>query len=262
MVIITGATSGIGRGTALAFAAEGAKVAFCGRRVELGQQVEREIRRAGGTATYIRCDVRVARDVKDFVDRAAHLYGGLDIAFNNAGIGRTGPVHELPVETFDDVMATNVRGVFLALKYQIPHLLARGKGVVIVTSSSAAEISRATGSVYSASKRALEGLVRGAALDYGRHGIRINGIMPGTTDTPFVRPPDIDDATWAQAKLWMGQNNVDGLQRLGEVDDIARSVLGLASDDFPYMTGASVFVDGGVTAGRRLLMPPGAPPGS
>ncbi|MEU8952979.1 SDR family NAD(P)-dependent oxidoreductase [Streptomyces sp. NPDC048518] len=257
-VLITGATSGIGEATAVAFAAAGAHVGFCGRRAELGRRVERRIREAGGEATYIQADVRVAAQVQKFVDRVAGRYGGIDIAFNNAGIGSAKLPHELSVEEWDDVQDTNARGTFLALKYEIPHMLAAGRGVIICTSSSAAEQARPNGAAYTASKRAVQGIVKAAALAYGPKGIRVNALLPGTTDTAFVRPPGIPDADWAAYKEAFGPLNIDGLERMAEAEEIASAVLGLASDDFPYMTGASVAVDGGSTAGRKMIRPGGA----
>ncbi|MEW2527502.1 SDR family NAD(P)-dependent oxidoreductase [Streptomyces sp. NPDC047071] len=257
-VLITGATSGIGEATAKAFAAEGARVGFCGRRVSLGRRVEHEIREAGGDATYMRADVREPEQVRAFVDRMADRHGGIDIAFNNAGIGSGKPLHELTPAEWDDVQATNVRGVFLALKHEVEHMLKAGRGVIVCTSSSAAEQARPNGGAYTASKRAVQGIVKSAALAYGPHGIRVNAILPGTTDTAFVRPPGIPDADWAAYKKAFGPLNVDGLERMAEPQEIARAVLALASDDFPYMTGASVAVDGGSTAGRKMVRPAGA----
>ncbi|MGW4650637.1 SDR family NAD(P)-dependent oxidoreductase [Kitasatospora sp. NPDC004289] len=254
-VLITGGTSGIGRATARAFAAAGAHVGFCGRRAELGRQVEREIRDAGGEATYVRADVREAGQVQEFVDRIASRYGGIDVAFNNAGIGSAKAPHELSVEEWEDVQATNARGVFLAVKYEVPYMLGAGRGVIICTSSSAAEQARPTSAAYTASKRAVQGIVKAAALAYGPRGIRVNALLPGTTDTPFVRPPGIPDEAWAAYKRAFGPLNIDGLERMAEAEEIARAVLGLASDDFPYMTGASVAVDGGSTAGRKMVQP-------
>ncbi|MFI9204338.1 SDR family NAD(P)-dependent oxidoreductase [Streptomyces sp. NPDC053048] len=255
-VLITGGTSGIGRATALAFAAEGARVGFCGRREELGRRVEREIRDAGGEATYIRADVRDPRQVQRFVDRVAAAYGGVDIAFNNAGIGGGKLPHEMTVEEWDDIQLTNARGVFLAIKYEVPYMLKAKGGVIICTSSSAAEQARPNGAAYTASKRAVQGIVKAAALAYGTQGIRINAILPGTTDTPFIRPAGLSDAAWEQFKKAFGPLNIDGLERVAEPQEIARAVLALASGDFPYMTGASVAVDGGATAGRKMVQPP------
>lgn len=259
VVLITGGTSGIGKATAEAFAAQGAKVGFCGRREQLGRQVEHEIRKAGGEATYIRADVRKPDEVKAFVDAVAVRYGGLDIAFNNAGIGASGMPHELTLEQWDDVMDTNARGVFLAIKYEIPHMLKAGHGVIICTSSTAAEQARPTGAVYSAGKRAIQGIVKAAAVAYGTKGIRINAILPGTTDTPFVRPPGIPDEAWAKFKAAYGPLNIDGIERMAEPEEIANAVIGLAADGFGYLNGASVVVDGGATAGRKMVMPPGFP---
>jgi NAD(P)-dependent dehydrogenase (short-subunit alcohol dehydrogenase family) len=254
VVIITGATSGIGRATAKAFAAEGAKVSFCGRRVPLGHDVEREIRHAGGEATYIQADVRVPEQVEAFVNRTVDRYGRLDIAFNNAGIELNKPLHEMTVEEWDDLQNTNARGVFLAMKYEIPHMLERG-GVIVLTSSSGADRARPGHTGYTASKRAVQGIAKSGALDYGDRGIRINALLPGTTDTPLVRPAGIPDAAWTDFKARWGPLNVDGLQRMAEPEEIATAVLGLASDDFSYMTGALIAVDGGATAGNKARLP-------
>ena len=151
-VLITGATSGIGRAAAFAFAREGGKVAFCGRRAELGKEVVQQIRAAGGEAMYVQADVRVESDVKRFVDATVARYGRLDVAFNNAGITLERPLHEYTTAEWDDVLATNLRGVFVSMKYQIPPMLAAGGGTIVVTSSSNAIATTAKRSAYTASK--------------------------------------------------------------------------------------------------------------
>lgn len=251
VVLITGATSGIGRAAAIGFAAEGGKVAFCGRRENLGRQVEAEIKSHGGDALYIRADVRDESSVKDFVDRVAQKYGRLDVAFNNAGITLEKPLHEYSSAEWDDVQNTNLRGVFLAMKYEIPCMLTNGRGNIVVTSSSNAIATTEKRSPYTASKRGLVGLVQSAALDYVDKGIRINALIPGTTDTALVRRvahmENVPDAVWeAAASVW-AKSHVP-MKRMATPNEIAAFALALASDDFPYMTGSQMVIDGGKTA--------------
>jgi NAD(P)-dependent dehydrogenase (short-subunit alcohol dehydrogenase family) len=252
VIAITGATSGIGRAAAEAFAAEGGHVAFCGRREALGQEVQDKIRSAGGTATFIRADVRDESQVKAFIDQTVSVYGRLDVAFNNAGITVEKPLHEYAAAEWDDVISTNLRGVFLAMKYEIPYMLASGGGNIVITSSSNAIATTEKRSAYSASKRGLIGLVQSAALDYAQHGIRVNALIPGTTDTELVRRSagmeHVPDAVWHVALSQWAHSHVPGLQRVAQPEEIAALALVLASNDLPYMTGAQLVMDGGKTA--------------
>jgi NAD(P)-dependent dehydrogenase (short-subunit alcohol dehydrogenase family) len=252
VVLITGATSGIGRAAAMQFAAEGAKVAFCGRRENLGHEVEQQIRRAGGEAAYIRADVRREDNVKAFVDQAVARYGRLDVAFNNAGVTLERPLHEYTTAEWDDIVGTDLRGVFLAMKHQIPHMLAGGGGSIVVTSSSN-EISTAPKrGAYAAAKRGLIGLVQAAALDYAAHNIRVNALVPGTTDTQLVRKvagmESLPDPAWELAAAIWAKSHVPGMQRMARPEEIAAAALTLASDEHPYMTGSALVIDGGKTA--------------
>ncbi|MFC4336382.1 SDR family NAD(P)-dependent oxidoreductase [Salininema proteolyticum] len=249
-VLVTGATSGIGRAIAMAVAAEGGKVAFCGRREDRGAEVEKAVRDAGGEATYFRADVTDENDVKDFVDGAVDVLGGLDAAFDNAGVTVQKPLHEYTTEEFDLVMDTNLRGVFLAMKYQIPHMLDSG-GSIVVTSSSAATDSSDSQAAYAASKAGLLGLMRSAAFDYVDRGIRVNAILPGTTDTELVRGAagmdGIPDSAWAVAAKKWAEGRVP-LGRMATPEEIAAAALTLGSGEHPYMVAQELGVDGGVTA--------------
>ncbi|WMT86431.1 SDR family oxidoreductase [Pelagibacterium sp. 26DY04] len=250
-VLITGATSGIGRAAAEAFAAEGARVAFCGRREQLGEEVAAGIRDNGGEALYIRADVREEADVDAFVTQAVQAYGGIDIALNNAGVTFNDPLHEIATADWDDLYATNVRGVFLAMKAEIPHMLERG-GQIIVTSSVNIVGARPGLAAYNASKRALAGIVQTAALEYGGQGIRVNAICPGATDTEMIRRDagfmDAPDAVWHAGVGAWARSNVHGMQRVASPQEIAAAILSMASPEMTYLNGSLFFVDGGMTS--------------
>lgn len=188
VVLITGATSEIGEATARAFAQEGAKVYFCGRREALGEKVAQAIRANGGQATYHKADVRQENDVKAFVDGCVQKYGRIDIAFNNAGIeSPPGTIAEHSLETWTNVMTTNATGVFLSMKYELPVMLKQGGGVIVNNASVSSHVGFATISPYSASKHAIASLTKVAALEYSDKNIRVNSISPGAVDTPMLR---------------------------------------------------------------------------
>lgn len=188
-VLITGGTSGIGEGSVRAFAAEGAHVFFCGRRKEVGEKVEQEIRSLGGEATFFQADISIEAQVKAFCEGCVKKYGSIDIAFNNAGISSAPEaLHLLSTETFDKIFATNVRGLYFCLKYQIPQMLKQeNKGRIINNGSISAFKARDGQTPYSASKHAVSGLTKGAAFEYAKDGIIINSIDPYCVDTPMNR---------------------------------------------------------------------------
>src|SRR5258708_4045402 len=246
VILITGATSGIGAVAAKMFAAEGGKVAFCGRRTDRGAEVESEIKSEGGEAKYIRADVRIEDDVRRFVDTAAELYGGLDICFNNAGITIEKPLHECTAVEWDDVVNTDLRGNFFALKYEIPHLIKRGGGVVVVTASSNAIATTPKRSAYSAAKRGLVGMVQAAAQDYADNNIRINTLVPGTTDTEFVRRAagmmNAPDPVWEAAVSGWAKSNVAVAHRLARPPKIAAAAFMIGAHEIPLLERAQIVV--------------------
>lgn len=241
VVLITGATSGIGEATARAFAAEGATVHFCGRREALGEQVAQSIRDAGGKATYQRADVRVEEEVKAFVDTCAADYGRIDIAFNNAGIESSpSTIADRSLADWMDVMMTNATGVFLSMKHELPHMLLQGGGVIINNASVSSHVGFATIAPYSASKHAVLSLTKVAALEYADKNIRVNSIAPGAVDTPMLRRAL---AAWNTDFETVSQDYP--IQRIVMPEEIARSVMFLCSDDASCITGMDLDATGG-----------------
>jgi NAD(P)-dependent dehydrogenase (short-subunit alcohol dehydrogenase family) len=239
VVLITGATSGIGKTTAEAFASQGAKVFFCGRRENLGAQVEQGIRAMGGEATYLRADVRQASDVQAFVEACVTKYGQLDIAFNNAGIDYPPtPTADTRIEEFDDLMNTNARGVFLGMKYEIPHILESGNGAIINMASIGGHRAFPNIIGYGASKAAVIHMTKMAAQEYG--GIRINAVLPGAINTAML---DRVKRDWNVTEEQLVTPYP--MKRVGQPSEVASLVLWLASDAASYVSGAEFSVDGG-----------------
>ncbi|QJW95259.1 SDR family oxidoreductase [Frigoriglobus tundricola] len=241
VVLVTGGTSGIGKVTALAFAKEGAKVVLSGRREKEGAAVVEEIKKAGGTAHFVHADVAKEADVKRLVDETVAKFGRLDVAFNNAGIESTGPVTEVSEAEYRRVFDINVWGVLASMKYEIPALLKGGGGAIINTSSIAGHVGMAGVSVYIASKHAVEGLTKTAALEYAKQGVRVNAVAPaGIVTEMYERFTGGEDTE--QGKAFAAMHPVG---RVGRPEEVAEAVLYLASDAAKFTTGISLPVDGG-----------------
>jgi NAD(P)-dependent dehydrogenase (short-subunit alcohol dehydrogenase family) len=244
VALVTGGTSGIGRAAALEFARQGAKVVITGRRAEEGAQTVQLIQQTGGIAHFERGDMSVEADVKRAVDETVAKFGRLDAAFNNAGVELFKPINESTPEDYRKVFDINVLGVLLSMKHQAAAMLKTGGGAIVNNSSIAGQIGFAGASIYAASKHAVDGLTRTAALEWAKVNIRVNSVAPGGVQTDML-----DRAFGAgesdQKKFMAGLHPVG---RLGQADEIARAVAWLASPTSTFVTGQVLGVDGGFLA--------------
>ncbi|MDR3446813.1 MULTISPECIES: SDR family oxidoreductase [unclassified Dyella] len=246
VAIITGASSGIGYEAAKLFAKEGAKVVVGARRKAELDALVAEIERAGGQAMAVAGDIQDEAVARHLVEVAVGTFGGLDIAFNNAGMtGDANPVHELSIASWSETLNTNLTAAFLGAKHQIPAMLARGGGSLIFTSTFVGHTVGFPGmGAYAASKAGLIGLSKVIAAEYGAQGIRSNALLPGGTDTPMGRAVANTPESLAFVQ------GLHALKRLAKPAEIAQSALYLASDASSFVTGTAMLVDGGVSITR------------
>ena len=243
VVVMTGALTGIGRATALAFAHEGARLVVSGRREAEGKALEAELQRLGAEAAFMVADVRHEDDVRHVVDRTVARFGRLDVAVNTAGTaGQPGPILEQTAESYAATFNTNVLGTLLSMKHELRVMLAQGRGSIINVSSTFGQRGGAGAAVYAASKHAVEGLTQSAALEAAGSGVRVNVVAPGPIDTGMLTRFTGTDAR--KAALIAGVP----LQRVGRPEEIAQVIVFLASNKSAFITGATLAVDGGKTA--------------
>jgi NAD(P)-dependent dehydrogenase (short-subunit alcohol dehydrogenase family) len=243
VVLITGALTGIGRATAIAFARQGASVVVSGRRDDEGKKLATELRGFGGEAEFIQSDVRHEDEVRNLIEKTVARFGRLDIAVNNAGTeGHPGPIVDQTPETLAATFETNVLGTLLSMKYEIRAMQTQGKGSIVNLSSTYGKRGAAYASVYSASKHAVEGLTKSAALELAGSGIRVNIVAPGPVETEMLNR--FTGTAEVKAKLSAGVP----LKRVGHPEEVADTIVFVSSDQASFITGATIAVDGGKTA--------------
>jgi NAD(P)-dependent dehydrogenase (short-subunit alcohol dehydrogenase family) len=243
VVLITGALAGIGRATALAFAREGSRIVISGRHDGVGKDLTDELRTLGAEAEFIRADVRYEDDVRILVLKTVERFGRLDVAVNNAGTeGRTGPITEQSPESYAATFDTNVLGTILCLKYEMRVMIAQGHGSIVNLSSTFGSRGAVGASMYVASKHAVEGLTKAAALEGAGAGVRVNAVAPGPVDTELLNR--FAGSAERKAALAAGVP----VRRLGTPEDIAATIVFLGSDKTDFLTGQIIGVNGGKTA--------------
>jgi len=244
VVLITGAGNGIGRATALAFAQQGASVVVADMSRSAGEETTALITQAGGTASFILCDVTKDQDVQSMVAGTLEIYGKLDIAFNNAGIEiESSKLADGDEATYDKIMDVNVKGVWRCMKYQIPALLKQSTSAIVNTASIAGLGAAPKMSIYSASKHAVIGFTKSAAVEYGKKGLRVNAICPAVIDTEMFKRATQNDP---QKEQYV--KSLHPVGRIGQPEEVAAAVLYLCSDLAGFTTGVALPIDGGATA--------------
>jgi NAD(P)-dependent dehydrogenase (short-subunit alcohol dehydrogenase family) len=243
VVLITGALTGIGRATAFVFASEGARLVVSGRHEQEGKKLEKELRQLGAEAEFVKTDVRHDDDIRALIDKTVARFGRLDIAVNNAGTeGLRGPVTEQTAESYAATFDTNVLGVLLSMKHELRVMLPQGSGSIVNISSTYGSVGAAGASVYVASKHAVEGLTKSAALEVAGTGVRVNVIAVGATDTGMLTRFTSTDENKAALVSTVP------LKRLATPEEIAQVIAFVGSASASYMTGSSIPVDGGKLA--------------
>ena len=239
--IITGGSSGIGRAAAVALAKQGVKIAIAARRTKEGEETVRLVKEAGSEGIFVKTDVANENDVRSLVEKTVKQYNRLDYAFNNAGIEeKTTPLVDQTSEVFDQIMNVNVKGVWLSMKYEIPEMIKTGGGAIVNTSSGAGVVGYPLQPIYIASKHAVLGLTKSAALEYAKSGIRINAIAPGVTETEMVERVD--------KQLIEHLKSITPIGRIGDPQEIANAVVWLLSDKASFVLGHTLLVDGGIVS--------------
>ena len=244
VALVTGAASGIGRASSLILAREGAKMVVSDIDASGAEETLSLIKERGGDGVFVHADVSKSNDVQELISRAVSTYGRLDCAYNNAGIEgyMSGRLHEYPEEAWDRLVDINIKGVWLCLKYEIPQMLEQGGGAIVNTASVAGLVGARRLSAYIASKHAVVGLTKAAALEYAQDGIRVNAVCPGTIDTPMM------DRLIAGWKTDEDMHTRQPIGRLGTPAEVAETVAWLCSDAASLVTGIAMAVDGGQTA--------------
>jgi NAD(P)-dependent dehydrogenase (short-subunit alcohol dehydrogenase family) len=242
VTLVTGGASGIGRATALAFAREGAPIVIADVDVAGGEETGHLITTTGGEARFIRTDVSQAAEVEALIGKAVQAYGRLDCAFNNAGIYSTSPIVDTAEDEWEGVIRTNLTGVWLCMKYEIPQMLTQGRGA-IVNSSSMVGLVAGSGAAYTASKHGVVGLTKSAAVAYAQRGIRVNAVCPGFIRSPMTEPLMAGDQ--ARAEAFVARHPVG---RAGLPEEVAAAVVWLCSEAASFVTGHTMSVDGGYVA--------------
>lgn len=244
VAFVTGASTGIGRASALAFAKGGAKVAVVDVNVDEATKTAHLIEQAGGIATFIKCDVSKSQEVKAAIEKTVSLFGSLDIAFNNAGIeGQSAATANSTEENWDKVINTNLKGCFLCMREELNQMLKQKGGAIINCASIAGVVGFAGSPAYVASKHGIVGLTKVAALEYAKANIRVNAICPGVIQTPMI-----DRATNGDPKMAAAFASMEPVGRFGQPEEIASAALWLASHESSFVTGHSLVVDGGWVA--------------